>query len=208
MAFKETPRFPDDISYGSRGGPGFKTTVTTTASGYETRIVSWSEARHRYNARFGILNSRSPESALETLLAFFHDRRGMAEGFRYKDWSDYKSCNLADSVSDTDQTIGTGDGVETEFQLIKNYNSVSRTIKKPVSGSVVVSLDDVSQSSGWTVDTTTGVITFSSPPGGSVIVKAGFEFDVPVRFDTDELDISIDSYLIGSADVPLIEIRI
>lgn len=207
MAFLETPRFPETISYGSSGGPGYSTTVIKLASGYEKRNVNWAQSRYKYNASFGV----NTLDDIEILVAFFHVAQGMANGFRYKDWADYKSGLLGGTLADTDQTLGTGDGTITTFQLVKIYtqgNSRTRTINKPVAGTVIVSLDDVSQGSGWTVDTTTGIVTFSSPPGNNVVVKAGYEFDVPGRFDTDELSTSLDDYNIGSASVPIVELRL
>ena len=208
MSFIETPRFPESISYGSNGGPGYNTNVIKLASGYEKRNVNWSQARYSYSAAFGV----NTYDQLETLVAFFHVTQGMAYGFRYKDWFDYKSSVVGDAISDTDQTIGTGNASEVNFQLIKTYTQGSstriRTINKPVSGTVVISLDDVSKPTGWTVDATTGIVTFSSAPNAAVVVKAGYEFDVPCRFDTDELSTSLDDYNIGSAEVPIVEIRL
>ena len=108
--------------------------------------------------------------------------------------------------------IGTGDGTTTAFQLVKRYASGSqtwvRTITKPVAGSVAVALNGTPQASGWSVDTTTGVITFTTAPGLSVAITAGFEFDVPVRFDTDVLDVTLDLERLGSiTSIPLLEIR-
>jgi uncharacterized protein (TIGR02217 family) len=83
-----------------------------------------------------------------------------------------------------------------------------RTIAKPIAGSVTVALNGTSQASGWSVDTTTGVITFTTAPGLGVAITAGFEFDVPVRFDTDALDVTLDLERLGSiSSIPLLEIR-
>ena len=116
-------------------------------------------------------------------------------------------------ISDTDQLIGTGDNSEVDFQLIKKYTSggfsYTRTINKPISGTTIISLDDVSQASGWSVDTTTGIVTFDVAPGSSVLVKAGFEFVVPVRFATDEITINLEAFNHGSfEDIILLEVRI
>jgi uncharacterized protein (TIGR02217 family) len=208
MAFLETPRFPDDISYGSQGGPGYNTSIVVIRSGAESRNVNWTYARHAYDVAYGVKTI----TQLSDLIDHFHACAGMAYGFRYKDFMDCKSSgNHETTVSDTDQTIGTGDNVETDFQLVKVYTrgafSRTRNITKPVTGTTVVSLDDVGQGSGWSVDTTTGIVTFDVAPGGSVVVKAGFEFDVPVRFDTDELNINYEAYEQGAANVPLVEIR-
>ena len=146
------------------------------------------------------------------LLEFFNSVRGMGHSFRFKDPIDYKSCAPGGTVASTDVIIGTGDASEVDFQLKKIYAtgslSADRYITKPIAGTVVVSLDDVPQGSGWTVDTTTGIVTFSSPPGGSVVVKAGFEFHVPCRFDTDHLPVGIETPDIGEVQsIKVIEDR-
>jgi uncharacterized protein (TIGR02217 family) len=207
MAFLETPRFPDDISYGSVGGPGYNTSIVVIKSGVESRNVNWVYARHSYDVAYGVKTI----DQLEDLIDYFHATAGMAYGFRYKDFADFQSTHTGNTVSDTDQTIGTGDDVETDFQLIKTYTkgaySRVRNITKPVTGTVVISLDDVGQGAGWSVDTTTGIVTFSAAPAAGVVVKAGYQFDVPVRFDTDELNVNYEAYQQGAANVPLIEIR-
>jgi uncharacterized protein (TIGR02217 family) len=112
----------------------------------------------------------------------------------------------------TDQAIGTGDGTTTAFQLVKRYasgaQSWTRTIAKPVTGTVRIVLAGVEQLSGWSVDTTTGDVTFTAAPGSGVAITAGFEFDVPVRFDTDVLDVTLDLERLGSiTSIPLLELR-
>lgn len=199
MSFAEV-QFPTDIAYGSVGGPEFSTDVVVTHGGHEQRNSNWSQARIRYNVAYGVKNA----SQLAALIAFFRARKGQAEGFRFKDWTDYQAVA---------QPLGTGDGSETEFQLIKQYSSGAvtrtRTLTKPVTATVSVYLDAVLQESGYTLDSTTGIITFDSAPGGGVAVSADFEFDVPVRFATDRLSARLDDYGVYSAqDIPLIEVRV
>ena len=199
MDFEEV-RFPTDISYGSSGGPEFSTDVVETFSGYEKRNINWSDARARYNVAHGV----KTEVQLNLLVAFFRARKGRGVGFRFKDWSDYSAIG---------EIIGTGDGVTTQFQLVKSYTSGSiiekRDIKKPVAGAISIFIDDVLQSTGFSVDTTTGIVTFTTAPAAAEIVKADFEFDVPVRFDTDRFTASLDSFGSNSwQDIPLIEIRV
>jgi uncharacterized protein (TIGR02217 family) len=110
------------------------------------------------------------------------------------------------------KTERTGDGTQTEFQLVKHYPSGSvieaRTITKPVAGSVHVYKDEVEQLVGWSVDTTTGLVTFSVPPALGVEVTADFEFDVPVRFDTDHMAVTIESYQLHAwQQIPIVELR-
>ena len=149
---------------------------------------------------------------LASVVAFFEARNGRLFGFRYKDWADYKSSLPSTPTGATDQQIGTGTGSLKTFQMAKRYTSGAqtwtRTIAKPVTGTVRIALGVVEQMSGWTLDTTTGVITFTTAPGNGVIVRAGFEFDVPVRFDTDMLDVTLDIERLGSiTSIPLLEIR-
>jgi uncharacterized protein (TIGR02217 family) len=193
-------QFPADISYGSSGGPTFSTDVIEAFSGFEQRNINWSAARARYNVAHGV----KTQSQLDELIAFFRARQGKAVGFRFKDWTDYQAVA---------QNIGTGNGSQTVFQLTKKYTSsvtVTRVIKKPVNNATLkVYLNAVLQSSGFTVNYATGEITFTTAPGSGVAVTADFEFDVPVRFDTDQLDAAIDDFGTRSwSDIPLVEVRL
>jgi len=207
MAFHEV-RFPDNISRGARGGPERRTQIVELASGDEERNASWSNSRRRYDVAYGIRRADD----LAAVVAFFEARNGRLHGFRFKDWADHKSCLPSGTLTPTDQAIGTGDGATTAFQMVKRYASGSqtwvRTITKPVADTVRVALDGTEQPSGWSVDTTTGVVTFSAAPAEGVAITAGFAFDVPVRFDTDALDVTLDLERLGSiASIPLLEIR-
>ena len=207
MAFHEV-RFPDNISRGARGGPERRTQVVELASGDEERNASWANSRRRYDVAYGIRRADD----LAAVVAFFEARNGRLHGFRYKDWADYKSALPSQAITATDQQIGTGTGSLQTFQLAKRYTSGAqtwvRTIAKPVAGTVRVALGMIEQMSGWTVDTTTGVLTFTTAPANGVIVRAGFEFDVPVRFDSDSLDVTLDFERLGSITaIPLLEIR-
>ena len=207
MAFHEV-RFPDNISRGARGGPERRTQVVELASGDEERNASWANSRRRYDVAYGIRRADD----LAAVVAFFEARNGRLHGFRYKDWADYKSALPSQAITATDQQIGTGTGSLQTFQLAKRYTSGAqtwvRTVAKPVAGTIRVALGMVEQMSGWTVDTTTGVVTFTAAPAGGVIVRAGFEFDVPVRFDSDTLDVTLDFERLGSiTSIPLLEIR-
>lgn len=207
MAFHEI-RFPDNISRGARGGPERRTQIVELASGDEERNASWANSRRRYDAAFGV--RRADDLAI--VVAFFEARNGRLYGFRWKDWGDYKSCLPSGTPSSIDQVIGVGDGATTSFQLVKAYSSGAqtwvRTITKPVVGAVKVAVDDIEQASSWSVDTTTGQIIFATAPANSVAITAGFEFDVPVRFDTDMLDVTHDIERLGSiTSIPMIEVR-
>jgi len=199
MSFSEV-RFPEDISSGALGGPQYRTDVVRMKSGHEQRAVRWGEGLSRYDVSCGI---RTKEE-YQQVLAFFRAVKGRAIGFRFKDWSDYEGNN---------EYIGTGDGNQANFQLVKNYtngdHTETRPIKKPVSGTVRIFFDGEEQTTGWSCDYTTGMITFDTPPSQGVVITATFEFDVPVRFDTDELMARLDLVNLGSIpSIPLVEIRV
>lgn len=208
MAFHEV-QFPTNISYGVVGGPERRTYIKESTSGYEHRNQVWQNSRRVYNAGYGIKSIDD----LYTVSEFFEERRGQFHGFRFKDWLDFKSCGFTETPAFDDQLIGTGDGTTRTFQLKKIYGSAydpwTREIKKPVSGSVVIGVNGSAVGSGWTVDTTTGIVTFTTAPTNTHPVTAGFEFDVPVRFNFDLLQSSIVAYNNGEIpDIQIIEIRV
>jgi len=210
MAFHEI-RFPANLSLGSVGGPERRTEVVTLANGFEERNQPWADSRRSYEAGAGL---RTLDD-VETLIAFFEARRGRMHGFRWKDWSDYKSCPPSKRPLPTDQEIGTGDGEQVVFALSKTYRSgeqtYTRRITKPVAGTVVVAVarDPKIEGLEFTVDVGRGEITFVVPPDIGVLVSAGFEFDVPVRFDTDRIMTSMSSFQAGEVpDVPVMEVRV
>ncbi len=200
------------------------TNVIELDSGVEQRVARWNQARHKYNVSYGI---KSYEQ-LYNVINFYIARRGIANGFRFKDFTDCTSApgdgyaiELGGSTpTHLDQLLGVGDDTTQSYQLRKLYGgSVSglitrwRTITMPVIGSVSVSVDDIDlgpEQQGWTVNPLTGIVFFDPAPPNGHDVKAGFQFEVPVRFGTDldeVLSLSIDSFGEGSSqDIPLIEI--
>lgn len=210
MAFHEI-RFPANLSFGSVGGPERRTEIVTLANGFEERNTPWAHSRRRYDAGVGLRSLND----VETLIAFFEARSGQLHGFRWKDWSDYKSCAPSATPGPEDQLIGTGDGVTTVFQLQKTYvsglQSYTRPIRKPVAGTVVVAISEDPKIEGleFAVNAETGEVTFTLPPVLGTRVSAGFEFDVPVRFDTDAIQTSVASFQAGDVpQVPVVEIRL
>lgn len=210
MAFHEI-RFPANLSFGSVGGPERRTEIVTLANGFEERNTPWAQSRRRYDAGLGL---RSLDDVAQ-LVAFFEARLGQLHGFRWKDWADYKSCQPSGRVTEEDQLLGHGDGVKRAFQLRKAYASGGqvqwRVITKPVAGSVVVSLGErpMVESLAWEVEVETGMILFADPVPEGVEVRAGFEFDVPVRFDTDRIAVSVASFQAGEVPaVPVVEVRL
>ena len=207
MTFHEV-RFPDNISRGARGGSERRTQIVELSSGAEERNASWANSRRRYDVAYGIRRADD----LAAVVAFFEARNGRLHGFRFKDWADFKSCLPSQTPTSTDQPIGTGNGSTNTFQLTKRYTSGAqswtRAITKPVAGTVTIALNGTPQVSGWSVSTATGLITFTTAPAPGVAITAGFEFDVPVRFDTDALDVTLDIERLGSiTSIPLVEIR-
>lgn len=197
MSFDEV-RLPDDIERGALIGPSFRTQITTLQSGAEQRNIQYEFPRLMIDAGYGAQDKDNYRRVLE----FFYARQGRARGFRFKDWTDYEITN---------QIIALGDGVRTQFQAVKTYESgsvsFSRPIVKPIGSTFIVTVNGAVQTP--TIDDTTGVITFSSAPGvGLPIAIQSGEFDVPVRFDTDMLQVSALWERVGTIpNVPIIEIR-
>lgn len=206
-AFHEV-RFPLDIALGARGGPERRTEIVTLGSGREQRNARWAHARRRWDAGWGIKTL----AALAEVVAFFEERRGQLHGFRWRDRLDHSSAPHGQAVTPIDQVLGTGNGVRTQFSLTKSYGSGDdpylRPIAKPVPGSVRVAVNGAEVGSAATVDATTGTVTFATPPVAGALLRAGFEFDVPVRFDTDFLEVDLAAFEAGAIpSIPVIEIR-
>jgi uncharacterized protein (TIGR02217 family) len=212
MSFHDV-RFPTEISRGAGGGPERRTDVVVLGSGYEERNSRWANSRRSYNAGYGVKSLDD----LHAVIAFFEERRGRLHGFRWRDHADWKSCPPQATPTMLDQTIGTGDGTTSSFQLRKTYGSVhapwARDITKPVAGSVLIAVAGVARMPGthFTLDASTGLVQFlpGAVPAAGEIVTAGFEFDVPVRFDTDKLEVSLSGFQHGAVpSIPLTEIRV
>ncbi|UXS08640.1 TIGR02217 family protein [Agrobacterium tumefaciens] len=208
-AFHEV-RFPLRLALGVSGGPVRRTDIVNLSNGRESRNQRWRNARRSYDAGSGI---RSVADLYE-VLAFFEARRGELYGFRFRDPVDFKSCPPGETPAAIDQRIGTGDGVTAGFQLLKTYadagGSFTRRIDKPAEGSVIVSVEGVkAEAAAISVDHTTGIVTFRAgrvPPAGAAI-RAGFEFDVPVRFAIDRIDVNLTAFEAGRIpSIPLMEI--
>lgn len=284
MAFVETPRFPDEISQGSSFGPAWRTKINMVNSGYEERLIKWTSQR----CEGVVIMENASITEFEEMLDWVYAMQGAGNEFRYKDWGDYRSSSGDTAIAFDDQTIGTGDGSTVAFQLVKKYTkglTYTRDIKKPVTGTVVVGISGVESNNNFSVNTTTGVVTFDnltrtitnitqasqavvsvSPnhddlfvgdtvyisgvsgmteingarytivdrPGGNIVldvdttgftaytsggtvyegpqsgetVTAGFEFDVPVRFDTDRMDAAFIDYKAFSFQLPIVEVKL
>lgn len=202
--FIET-QFPPEISYGSSGGSGFSTTIFEATSGFEQRNINWSMSRAKYDISHGI----KTKADMDTIVEFFMAMRGKAYAFRYKDWADFEIAN---------QQIGVGDGTTASFQLVKTYTdplalqSFTRTIKKPVNGTLTSILVAGAPETHFTLDYTTGIVTFAGghiPTAGQSIVVVYIQFDVPVRFGTDELNVRQDFFQVESWEgIKIIEVKL
>ncbi len=199
-------RLPLAASMGAVGGPERQTEIVRLASGAESRNARWSGSRRRWDVGGTVMRL----DAAHDLLAFFEARGGRLNGFRFRDPVDWKSCAPGVAIAAADQGIGTGDGVATNFQLAKHYTSgaetFARVIRKPVEGTVLIAVDG-EPTTAFSVDLTTGVVTLENTPAEGVAVSAGFEFDTPVRFDLDRLDMALVGH--GAARIvraPLVEV--
>lgn len=207
MNFHEM-RFPAAISFGSAGGIERRTEIVSLVNGFEERNSPWAQSRRRYDAGLGV---RSLDD-LAVVLAFFEARHGRLYGFRWKDWLDHRSSLPSKATTPEDQVLtGGGD----TWQLTKAYADASasyaRAITKPVDGSVRVAVDgiEIAEGADFSVDTTTGLITLTTPVAGGAMVTAGFEFDVPVRFDSDTIDVNLAAFEAGEIpSIPVVEVRL
>lgn len=198
--------FPTDISYSSAGGPRFKTTVFESDSGYEQRNIDWSAVKSNYNVSQAIKS----QTQMDALTNFFMVVNGRANWFRFKDWNDFTI---------EDMEIGVGDGTTVDFQITQTYswtepeNSVTvsyvRTIVKIAWGSLTEILIDGTPNSDFTIDETTGIITFDTAPALAAVITVVYcEFHVPCRFDTDALEVIQEFWETSSwPHIPIVETR-
>jgi uncharacterized protein (TIGR02217 family) len=185
-------RLPDDVERGAQGGPGFKTTVVTLKSGSEKRNQDWSQSRGSWDLSYGIQS----KTDFMLVLRFFYARKGRAFGFRFKDWSDFEADR---------QVFATADGVDLTFQLLNTYNdgngySYNRIITKPVQGTVSIWRNNVllTETTDYSINYNTGVVTFVAPGTNGHTIEWEGEFDVPVRFDRDNFDITLQHFDAGA----------
>lgn len=200
-AFHEVS-LPLPFALGASGGPERRVDIVALATGREARNTPWAHGRRRYDIGGAVRTL----DELHTLIAFFEARRGRLHGFRFRDPFDWKSCAPSQAIAPGDQIIGEGDGVIAAFPLMKAYGDYQRPIAKPIVGSVRAAIDGV-DTAAFTLDATTGIVTFDAAPAEGAVISAGFLFETPVRFDIDRLDLSLDAFGAGRAlAVALIEI--
>lgn len=208
MAFHEQ-RFPLRLSLTSSGGPGRQTDIVSLSNGREARNRRWRFSRRRYDVGTAVRSVAD----LYAVLEFFEARGGQLHGFRFRDPVDCSSARPGEAVTVLDQFLATGDGETASFQLAKAYGDGSaverRPVVKPVAGSVRVALDGLELTDGFSVDATTGILTFEAGhvPADGREIRAGFDYDVPVRFDTDRIEIDLEAFRAGRIpSIPLIEV--
>ncbi len=203
-------RFPLAVSFGATGGPERRNEIVTLTSGREKRNARFSQSRRHYDAGTGVRSL----SDLHDVLAFFEARRGSLHAFRFRDPFDMKSCRPEEAVSAADQTIGMGDGTKARFALTKTYgeggDAYRRLIARPRPETLRVAVGGMEKATpeDWSFDFATGEVVFGSIPGAGEEVTAGYEFDVPVRFDTERIAISLTAFKAGQIpSIPLIEVQ-
>ena len=206
-AFSEE-RFPLRVAFGTSGGPERRTEIVRLSTGYETRNQRHAHAFRRYDAGSGV-KSRDD---LFAVLDFFEARRGKLVAFRFRDPLDHASAAPGQPVTAFDQMIGSGDGTTRVFQLVKRYglgvDAYVRPVAKPVAGTVVAAVNGTALASGFVADVATGAVTFATAPASGLTVTAGFQFDVPVRFDLDQLVVNLAAFDAGDIPtIPLVEVR-
>lgn len=195
-------QFPVDISYGSSGGPEYFTEILSTTNGCEIR----SSKLHNHKMKFNISTGIKNKEQIEGMMRFFRCCRGRNIGFRYKDWSDFTGKNEPVKIINSHT-----------LQLMKIYKldvntTYERVINKPVKNSIKIQINDnIIPDTQLEVDYTTGIIVLPNHKidEENTRVLASFEFDVPVRFNTDYLPVTIENYNFYSLPpIELIEVKI
>lgn len=213
LTFHEV-RFPIGVSQGAVGGMRFSTTVMPLSSGFESRNINWKNSRGEWDVSFGL----QTQEQVEELVDFFSARRGKAYGFRFKDWTDYRLPRWRDTPGDMAgiPILFTTTGTQTTFQLTKIYGDAgatyTRVIAKPVVGTVRMLNDGLPmiETVDFTVDYTTGMVALSDAIGlvAGHNIAGACEFDVPARFDTDDMKLSITTTeIMAWPSIPVVEIR-
>ena len=202
-------RFPLAVSFGATGGPERRNEIVSLTSGREKRNARLSQSRRHYDAGTGV---RTLED-LHDVLVFFEARRGSLHAFRFRDPFDMKSCRPEETPSPHDQMLGQGDGTTSRFKLVKRYgtgeDAYERLISKPVASTLKVAVDGVEVASADFSLDASGEIVFApdAVPAPNAEVTAGYEFDVPVRFDSERMSMSLTAFKAGQIpSIPLVEV--
>lgn len=205
VAFHED-RLPEQVERGVSGGPGFNTTILSLSGGAEKRNINFSRSRGRWDVGYGIQTKED----FQEVLGFFYTKFGRGHSFLFKDWSDFE---IGVDATDTPQTIGTGDGIQTVFPIVRRYATANFTFDRVLerinaSPTPRVFIDAVEQVGGFTVQTTAATVTFTVAPALNELVGMICEFDSIVRFDTDTLDVTLETFEAGAIPtIPIVEVR-
>lgn len=200
--------FPLGVSFGTTGGPERRNEIVALTSGREKRNTRFADSRRHYDAGTGV---RSLDD-LHTVLSFFEARRGSLHAFRFRDPFDMKSCLPSEMLAASDQTLGTGDGVTARFRLVKTYGEGSDAYKRDIAlpdlSSLKVAIAGTELASAlFSFDAAARDVVLTVAPPAGASVTAGYEFDVPVRFDIDRLTFSITAFRAGEVpSIPLVEV--
>lgn len=201
------PVFPTDLSFDRPGGPEYLTDVVVLESGNEQRNAYWPEPRYSWDVGYGLRTM----DKIYALIEFFHACKGRHQAFRFKDWSDYKSCAVNLTPDFDDQSLGAATAGQTQFQLIKTYAkgsySTAIDIVKPRGSTIRIGVNAVEETTGWTVNEITGVITRSPALTGGETVTWGGEFYHKARFDVDKIPVAFEAWEAGKIEVPVIHLR-
>lgn len=204
----DTVKLPDDIERGARGGPTFNTDVIISSSGHVSTNQRWSLPLYKWDIGYGIQTMED----VDAILQVFIGARGRVYGFRFKDWSDYQIPLITN-------VIGTGDGAETDFQIYKTYTNGVRTLQRKITrpvdnGTIEVQVAGTPYTegggggTGYTVDYSTGIISFNVAPPNLNAVYCKCEFDIPVMFESDEIGVVLETYDAAEIDnIIVMEIR-
>lgn len=184
-----TYRLPEGIERGSQFGPTFRNVIQEAISGNEGRFAQWTKCRATGNVAFGLQNSSDPNGDFNAIVAMWRAHFGSLLPFRFRDWSDYQAF---------DEPFASGDGITRAFQICKVYDPSYKLLGIPgtltyvrnitlLDGTPSIKVNGV-VTTALTISAS-GLVTFTTaPPAGQSLNWTG-QFDVPVRFDTDQLEV-------------------
>lgn len=202
--------FPACPSYGFNAQPQYLVKVNAREGGFESVKKRWPRPITFYTA---VPVGARDQDDIRDILNFWHCMKGRATTFRFKDWTDYKSCQVQQSESATDQPLllvsdSTGDDF---YQLQKQYAfgmlTQVRDITQPIGDSLLVAneVGVLQDPSTYIVDESLGLLSPTADFDG-VPTSWGGQFMVPVRFDS-ELTIEVSERAIQSVSFTIKEKR-
>ena len=203
--------FPERIAFGAQSDPMWSTNLVSTIGGSEYTNQNWQDCRHVYDVSLAIRTA----TEYATVRSHFHQVRGRAKSFPFKDFLD---CQVTSSQGVVDDAEDASEG----YQLFKRYGSgadlYDRKITRPVSGTLTIyrtrSATTTNVTADCTIDYEGGTFTVTGHVGGDVYTWAG-EFRVPVRYDSDRLPSAVTNkqpapdgeLFVSCAGITLVEVR-